>query len=200
MIRALRPAAAALALALAGCASAPLHYYTLVAPAGAAPAGASAPYQFALLPVVVPAQVDRPQLLVREGGQGVRVLEDERWAAPLADEVRAALAADLARELNAEDATGLPPGGKPRLRIKVELRRFDSLPGGYALIDAAWSVSAPQGGAGASCAGAVREGVAPGYDALVQGHQRALERLAGAIAATARSVAGGHAPACAELN
>ena len=188
-------AVAALGLALAGCASAPIRYYTLVAPAGEAPrAGAAAPFQFELLPVGIPAQVDRPQLLVRQGAQGVVPLESERWVAPLADEARAALSADLSRALNAEDASGLPGSGKPRLRIKVDLRRFDSVPGGYALIEASWSVSAPRTGETTTGSGSVRESVRPGYEALVQGHQRALARLAAKIALSARSVAGSQAP------
>ncbi|MGH8746285.1 MAG: PqiC family protein [Burkholderiales bacterium] len=192
MTRARQLIAAALGLALAGCASAPIHYYTLVAPAGAAqPAAPAAPYQFELLPVGIPAQADRPQLLVRQGAQGVLPLEGERWIAPLSDEARAALAADLARELNAEDASGLPTGSPLRLRIKVDLRRFDSVPGAYVLIEAAWSVSALAGRPAASGSAVIRERVGAGYGALVQGHQRALARLAGEIAATARKVAGG---------
>jgi uncharacterized protein len=184
------------ALALAACGSAPpLHYYTLVAPATEVPASAaSAAFQFELLPVGVPAEADRPQLLVREGGQGMLVLEGERWAAPLADEVRAALSADLSRALNAREVSGLPDGGKPRLRIKVDLRRFDSVLGGYALVEASWSVSAPHGGDVATGSGSIRESVGPGYDALVQGHQRALARLAAKIALSAGSVAGARAP------
>src|SRR6185312_11842720 len=79
----------AAALGLAGCASAPLHYYTLMTPAGstAGNAAAPAPYPFELLPVGVPAQVDVPQLVVREGGQGVQPLDGQRWIAPLGDEV-----------------------------------------------------------------------------------------------------------------
>ncbi|MGH8736389.1 MAG: PqiC family protein [Burkholderiales bacterium] len=187
-----RLAVAALGLALAGCASAPIHYYTLVAPAGALPIAApAAPTQFELLPVGIPAQADRPQLLVRRGAQDVVPLEGERWIAPLADEARAALAADLARELNAEDASGMPAGGRLRLRIRVDLRRFDSVPGAYALIEATWSVSALAGRPAATGSAVIRESVGAGYDALVQGHQRALARLAAEIAATARSVAGG---------
>jgi uncharacterized lipoprotein YmbA len=189
---------AALALVLAGCGSAPpLHYYTLVAPvAEAPPGGPPASFEFELLPVGVPAEADRPQLLVRQGAQGILVLDGERWAAPLADEVRAALSADLSREMNARDASGLPAGGMPRLRVKLDLRRFDSLPGSYALLDASWAVHALQGGASVSCRSVIRQSVAAGYDALVQGHQKALRRLAAEIAATMRSVAAGEAHAC----
>jgi uncharacterized protein len=192
------------ALVLAACASAPLHYYTLIAPAGestAAPAAASsASLPFELLAVGVPAQVDQPQLVVREGGQGVALLNGERWIAPLGDEVRGALSADLERELHSQDVSGLPASNKPTLRIKLDLRRFDSQPGSYALIEGNWSVRVLHGGghaAGAvACSSRISETVGPGYDALVQGHQRAIEQLAGQIAAAASALASGQAAAC----
>lgn len=210
MIRMHKLLGGALALALAACASAPMHYYTLIAPAiapaqaGAAatatPADSRAPvpaaFQFELPPVSVPPQVDQPQLVIRQGGQGVAVLGDERWIAPLADEVRGALSADLVQALHTQDVTGLPPGGKPRLRIKLDVRRFDSAPGDYALIDAGWSLHALQGGATLTCTSQIREPVGPGYDALVEGHQRALARLAAQIAQAAGPLAAGQTPAC----
>ena len=102
-----------LGLLLAGCASAPLHYYTLVAPAGGSePVAAASPLSFELMPVNVPAQVDQPQLVVREGGQGVALLGSERWIAPLADEVRGALSADLVRQLHGADLSGMAAGEK----------------------------------------------------------------------------------------
>jgi hypothetical protein len=192
--------AAATALALAACASSPVHYYTLIAPApaqvaddrGAPPAA----FQFELLPVGIPAQADQPQLVIRQGGQGVAPLGGERWIAPLAQEVRGALSADLAQALHTQDVSGLPAGDKPRLRIKVDLRRFDSALGDYALIDAAWSLRLLPGGTALACTGQVREPVGAGYDALVEGHQRALARLAAQIAQAAGPVATGQAVAC----
>ncbi|EIL87315.1 hypothetical protein UU9_16106 [Rhodanobacter fulvus Jip2] len=189
----------ALGLALAGCASAPLHYYTLMAPAGGPdPVVATSPLPFELMPVNVPAQVDQPQLVVREGGQGVALLGSERWIAPLADEVRSALSADLVRQLHGADLSGMAAGEKPRLRIKLDVRRFDSAPGAYALIDAAWSVRATAGDSPATvaCTTRVREAVGPGYPALVQGHQRAIAQIAGQIAIVARALADGQKAAC----
>ncbi|GGY24060.1 lipoprotein [Rhodanobacter panaciterrae] len=188
------------ALALAACASAPLHYYTLVAPAGDTPASSMTPsLPFELLPVSVPAQVDQPQLVVREGGQGVALLGSERWIAPLSDEVRSALSADLARELNSQDVSGMPGNDKPVLRIKLDLRRFDSQPGSYALIEGAWSVRLLRGehpAAALACTSRINESVGPGYDALVAGHQRALGALAGQIATAARMLGNGQTPVC----
>lgn len=190
---------AVVSLLLAACASSPLHYYTLVAPADQAVEAPTVPsLPFELLPVSVPAQVDQPQLVVREGGQGVALLGSERWVAPLGDELRGALSADLARELGSPDVSGLPGNSNPRLRIKLEVRRFDSQPGGYALIEGAWSVRLLHGAkpAALACTSRVSETVGPGYAALVQGHQQAVARIAVQIAGVARAISAGARPDC----
>jgi uncharacterized protein len=188
------------ALALGACSSAPpTHFYTLVPPAGEVVAPATAAgsgFQFELLPVTVPPQVDQPPLVVRQGGQGVAVLQGERWIAPLADELRSALSADLMRSFNAQDVSGLPSSGKPALRIKLDVRRFDSVPGGYAFIDAAWSVRPLKGGDALACTSRISEPVGSGYDSLVEGHQRAVARLAGQVGAVAQALAAGQNPVC----
>ncbi|MET3652358.1 PqiC family protein [Dyella japonica] len=192
-------AIAALALVLGACGSAPpLRYYTLVPPAGgeATVAPTAQPFQFELLPVTVPAQVDQPQMVVREGGQGVDVLQGQRWIAPLGDEVRGALSADLTRDFRAQDVTGLPSHGNAVVRIKLDIRRFDSVPGSYAYIDAAWSVRPLKGGDGVACTSRLSETVGQGYDALVQGHQQAINRLAGQIGAAAAAMANGQGTSC----
>lgn len=194
------------AMALAACASAPLHYYTLVAPDSASPAAqpaaGEAALPFAVLPVSVPAQVDQPQLVVRDGAQRVLLLNGERWIAPLADELRSALAADLARELGSQNTTGLPDSRAPGLRIKLEVQQFDSWPGSYALLAGTWSVrvvhakgrdAVPQA---LTCTSSVRVPVGAGYAALVQGHQRAVAMLAAKVATVARALGGGQAASC----
>lgn len=200
-------------LLLCACASAPLHYYTLVPSARGQPTatGGTAGLPFELLRVSVPAQVDQPQLVVREGGQSVFLLNGERWIAPLADEVRSALSADLIQQLGSRDVTGLAGNDTPTVRIKLDLRRFDSQPGSYALIDGAWSVHllhAQKSSADAtsaektfdmdpvSCSSRIRETVGPGYNALVQGHQRAIAQLAGQIATVVRQLGSGQPAHC----
>jgi uncharacterized lipoprotein YmbA len=186
------------ALALGACGSKPpTHFYTLVPPAGEVvqPAGAAG-FQFELLPVSVPAQVDQPALVVRQGEQGVAVLQGERWIAPLGDELRSALSADLMRSFHAQDVTGLPNSGRDSLRIKLDVRRFDSVPGGYAFIDAAWSVRPLKGGDALTCTSRVSEPVGSGYDSLVEGHQRAVALLAGQIGVVGQAMAAGQHPAC----
>ncbi|MBD8871972.1 PqiC family protein [Rhodanobacter sp. DHB23] len=191
--------AGALALGLAGCASAPMHYYTLTTQGGPAVRIAPAPYPFELAPVGVPAQVDVPQLVVRTGGQGMQPLDGQRWIAPLGDEIRGALSADLAGLLGVADVGGLPGNGQPRLRITLDVRRFESVPGDHALVEAAWSLrlAGTSGGQEAfSCVSMASERVGAGYDALVGGHQRALAALARDIAGAARAYEAGNRPTC----
>ncbi|MEO8809448.1 MAG: PqiC family protein [Rhodanobacter sp.] len=189
---------AASATLLAACASAPMHYYTLLPEPAAESPGTAATLAFEILPVNVPAQVDQPQLVVREGGQSVALLEGHRWIAPLAEEVRAALAADLARELPGRDVGGMSASDKPLLQVTLDVRRFDSQPGNYALIGAAWNVRSRQDGKQASlaCSSRIRETVGPGYDALVQGHQRAIGVLAAQIATVGRALKSGQPASC----
>lgn len=183
---------------LAACASAPMHYYTLLPSAPAEAPSPAASLAFELLPVSVPAQVDQPQLVVREGGQSVALLQSERWIAPLADEVRGALAIDLARALPGRDVGGMLSSSTPVLQVRLDLRRFDSQPGSYALIDGVWSVHLLHGAKPASlaCSSHIRESVGAGYGALVQGHQQALDELAGQIARVAQALAAGQSATC----
>jgi uncharacterized lipoprotein YmbA len=201
MIRArtLNLGVALLALVVGACSSVPpVRYFTLVpAPSTeAAVAPMAQPFQFELLPVTVPAQVDQPQLVVRQGGQGVAMLQGQRWIAPLGDEVRGALSADLTRDFHAQDVTSLPAQGKATVRIKVDVRRFDSVLGGNAYLEAAWSVRSLKGGEPLACNSHISETVGEGYDALVQGHQQAIAHLAGQIGAVAGALANGQSVSC----
>ena len=101
---------------LAGCSSAPTHFYTLL-PAAQPHAAAVAPAPFAIevAPVGVPAEVDQAAWLVRTGPGQVALLDSEQWAAPLADELRAALADELTRQLGARQAEG--SAGHPAMPV-----------------------------------------------------------------------------------
>ncbi len=69
----------------------------------------------------------------------VAVLDGERWAAPLSDELHAAFTDTLQEQLGARDveASGTK---KTKYIIHIAIRRFESVPGQQALIDADWSV------------------------------------------------------------
>lgn len=197
MSRDARPAHVALtllaALALGACGSDPTHFYTLLRPAAPAdaPAGQGA-YAIDVQRVRVPPQVDQPELVVRRGEGEVTLVETRRWVAPLGEEVRGALSAALSRTLGVRDVAQVgAPAGLPVYRIAVDVQRFDGWLAHEVGLEAVWTVSAlatPQTAARRwTCASRIGETVAPGYEALVAGAQRAVERLAAEIAARVRA-------------
>ena len=90
MIPTLRLAAAVTLLGtLAACSSAPTHFHTLIPPSSGLPPN-TAPFLIDVQAVGVPPQVDQPALVLRQGASGIAVLDGERWASPLGDEIRGA--------------------------------------------------------------------------------------------------------------
>jgi uncharacterized lipoprotein YmbA len=171
----------AVALVAGACATPqPLTLHTLM-PADLAPA-ARPTLAIELLPVGVPAALDQQPIVLRQGAGELRLLERERWAAPLGEELRGALAALLGRALGARDVSGLPRPDDT-VRIKVEVRRFESAPGSHVLLAADWSVARGAQPQRLLCSSEQRVSAGPGIAALVQAHQQALQALAGDIAA-----------------
>lgn len=175
---------AAVLLASACGSTAPDRFYTLAGTESQrTPQAAPATFYIEVMPVDVPQQVARAQLVVTTGPGQVDLLEHERWSAPLSDEVGRALSVDLTRSLGAIDVYRTPhPATWPVFRITVNLQRFESVPGVRAGVDATWSVrSLPDGGT-VTCRSMIDEPVAAGYDALIAGHRRVLQRLSADIA------------------
>jgi len=190
------PAAAFAATLLTACATAPTRYYTLVDPANNSEKHASSQFLIDVQPVRIPAQVDQPQLVVRTDDGGIQLLEHERWIAPLADELRAVLSANLVRELDAIDVADQPsPSTGSVLRIRVEFQRLESVPGHYVSLDATWSLAATERPA-LVCSSHVYDTVAPSYDAMVRGQRLLLNFLASRIAVAARPYAAGTLHTC----
>ncbi|KGI77777.1 hypothetical protein LF63_0104940 [Oleiagrimonas soli] len=192
---------AVLVLALTACASAPTQFFTLLPQTTTSASAPAAAYRIAVLPVTIPAQVDQPQLVVRQSDDRVALLEGEQWIGPLGDQIRAAVSDRLGRDLGAVDVYGLPQADTGTVfRIKLDVRRFESVAGQYAQIDAAWSVrehgAKGAGGSTMSCASTIKEPVGDGYAALVHGHQQALAALSERIADVVRSMVAGDTPSC----
>lgn len=187
---------AAAVLALTACSSNPTYYYTLLPPP--APAAAAAGFRIEVMPVDLPAQVTTPQMVVRAGDGEMVPVDTRRWIAPLGDEIRGALSADLSQRLGANDTYGLPAGAGgslPLYRISVKVQRFESSLGAYARIDALWTVqrAGVDSAAGLTCGYSQSQPVQPGYEAMAQGHQQALAAIADRIAATVGALRGGGA-------
>jgi uncharacterized protein len=182
---------------LGGCASSgtPARFHTLVPSIDSAASTRRAPgLRVEVLPVTLPAQVDVPQVVVRLPDDSMRALEHERWIAPLADEIRAAMTLRIDAALAAAPA---PAGASQPFRIALEVQRFDSTLGGAASLQALWSLQPPGSGTALRCLVNDRQAVADGPAALVAAHRALLERLADAIGRAVRVAAAGGVPVCA---
>jgi uncharacterized lipoprotein YmbA len=188
--------------ALAACTSPATHYYTLVPTTESAPKPVSpADFQFELLTVRMPVQVDQPQLVVRQDQGRLAILDNDRWGAPLADEFHDALAAQMERQLGVRDLSGLPKNaGQPVVSLQADVRRFDSLPGQYALVDVVWSLSRRGDDVSKrttlTCATVVKHTAGVELNSLVLAHQQAIADVAARIAGTARQWADNPATGC----
>lgn len=198
-------AALGLAWLLAACSSPPevrLHSLLSGTPMAAVPQPVRAPLRVSVAPVTVPAAVDQPQWLVRRPDDSLQLLEQDRWASPPAEEVRAALRDGLVRRWGAVDAGIAPrddaPAGASSWRVVVEVMRLDSRPGRDTLLEARWAVLPPQRGAApARCTLHQREPVtADGIPPLVEAHRRTVAALADAIGRQLRAMEAGAPAAC----
>lgn len=160
-------------LLLAACRSQPIHYHTLMPSHPGGPARGSVT-EIQIESVSVPAQVDRPQVVIREGNSGLAFLETEWWGATLAEELRSALVDQLA-DVN-------PPH---RLSLLVDVQRFDSIPGQYGLIDATWRLrgvgAAATSNASVTCRSTLQTPSGASIDDLVAAQQNNVKRLAALI-------------------
>ncbi len=175
-------------LTLTACSSAPTHYYTLMPATDSPTTQTVVPFQYELTTVNVPAQVDQPQIVVRQGESGVQILETERWASPLADEVRSALRHHLRLQMGRADRAGVArDSGLQNVSIQVDMRRLEMVPGRYALIEAVWSLR-NTGGAGPrrslSCTSVIRQEATAEMGALVLAHQQLIRELSVRIVQT----------------
>lgn len=181
-------------IALTACASNPVRYYTLVSPATSATATTArgtTPLAINVLPVGIPAQLDQQQMVVRSGAGTAVILDNERWVAPLGDELRAALSSALVEQLGARNVTGLPrPSNQTVMNIRTQVRRFDAWPGSKVQFEADWVVGVPQDTPGPriSCSTRLNEAAPGSYADMVRMQQRMIEQFAARIAGAVHSL------------
>lgn len=180
-------------LMLAACASSPaVRYYTLLAPPDSQVASTSqqATVFIEVLPVAMTPVADHAHLMVRAGQGDLSPLYSERWAAPLADEFRAALAAGLIHELGALDVQGVRPvKDAPVWRIQTNVQRFELQAGEQALLDVTWRIR-PVHTAGSAllCRSTLRVPVADtAVASLIAAQQLGIARLSETIASAIRA-------------
>ncbi|MGH8388500.1 MAG: PqiC family protein [Pseudomonas sp.] len=167
--------AAALVL-LAACRSDPIQFHTLTpAQPGGNPRSTS---DIHIEGLTVPPQVDRPQIVVRQGNTGMAILETQWWGATLVDELRSAL-----------DDQMVNSNPQRKMSVRVDVQRFDSIPGQYGLLDVKWRLRGVNGDENTliSCRSTLQTPSGPSIDELVAAQQNNVKRLAAAISQAANS-------------
>lgn len=168
----------ALGLILGACASPVAHFHSLLPPpAEATPSAPAARARVEFAPIVLPPQVDRPQWVLRRDDGTLELLEYERWIAPLADELQAALATRLQR------STGMPQAaadGGP-WRVGLEVLRWDARLGRYSRIEVRWQLGS-RAEVLRNCSAVLEQAAPGGLETLALAHRELVGRLGDAIA------------------
>lgn len=163
---------------LGACRSDPISFHTLT-PVQLSNKGSGT--QIPIESLSVPPQVDRAQIVIRQGNSGLAILETDWWGATLADELRGALSDQLSNS-----------SGRGNVSVRIEVQRFDSIPGQYGLIDAKWRLR-PLGETDSSlvtCRSTLQTPSGPSIDDLVTAQQNNVKRLAALISQAAGNARG----------
>jgi uncharacterized lipoprotein YmbA len=131
---------AALSIALSGCASPREHLYVLDNQSADAISTPENRVTVLLGPIDIPQEVDRPQIVVRDGPSQILLIEQQRWAAPLKDSLPRLLAAELDR--NQPDHRFVPTSSgaiaTPKGKLAIDVTRFDVSAVAGATVSAHW--------------------------------------------------------------
>jgi uncharacterized lipoprotein YmbA len=158
-------------LLLTACRSEPIQFHTLT-PAQPSSNSRTNAADIQIEGLSVPPQVDRPQIVIRQGNSGMAILETEWWAASLSDELRTALVDQLVNN-----------NPQRKVSVRLDVKRFDSIPGQYALIDVKWRLRNFGEGDNAlvTCRSTLQTPSGPSIDDLVIAQQNNVKRLAALI-------------------
>jgi hypothetical protein len=131
-----------------GCASSrPDHFYILSAQPQAAAQPASTPTTLVVLKVTLPSLVDRPEMILNTSADGVRVLEHERWGAPLGDLVIQTLGQNIERR-RGDLLVGGPGAARATtsaaVRISVDVVQMIARQGDKVSIETHWRIVDPR--------------------------------------------------------
>jgi uncharacterized protein len=178
---------------LTGCGASPTtRFYTMmpVATPATAPAPANHAVTVGIRAVDLPAELDRPQIVIRTGANTRELAEFDRWSAPLRDSVARVLAENLSILLATQHVAVYPwpPGTAVEHEVMVDVTRLDAELGGPCALDARWRVVTRNGTTrpiyGRST---LNEVAGTDYSSLVAAQSRLFGALSAEIAAAIKN-------------
>lgn len=107
------------------------------------PAPRSNPVSVGIALVEIPDYLDRPQIVTRDGTNGLKLAEFDRWGGSLSDSIGATVAENLALLLGSDRVYAYPRLGaeKPDCSVSMRVIRLDCVPGDRVLVKIQWTVS-----------------------------------------------------------
>ncbi|MES2072070.1 MAG: PqiC family protein [Pseudomonadota bacterium] len=185
--------AALVVLLLAGCATpANEHYYRLAYPAGelaADTASAGGGYELIVDSVRIPEAINRPQLVVQKSATESLISDDQRWVAPLDEQIAQTIVANLRRQLpgvwsttGAITSAGAGPG-LPRYHLKIQVEQLLIESGGKVALEAIWVLQDSSRKMVKSERAVINVALnGPGYDAIAPAVSEAVRQLSVMVA------------------
>jgi uncharacterized lipoprotein YmbA len=187
-------------LAMCGCRSAPMSYYTLTpADRSDTTAESGRPAIKAILVLrSLPAGIDTTQILIRTDDTRFRVEEGGRWVAPLGDELRGALVDALRHQYGIIVLDSVRHNDAPVARIDLTVRKFDVAEGSSVTLAVDWALSnaGRETGASLSCQAEFREMPAGTVSGVVAAGQGAVLKLSRVLGAAIEASSNGVTPRC----
>jgi uncharacterized lipoprotein YmbA len=180
--------ALAVAAALAACASRTgEHFYTVSAESSAPGPGAAA-QRVVVSPIVIPALIDRPQVVVRTGAHEIAVLENHRWGESLSMDLTRALVNDLRQVRPGADivAAEASQGQGSEQILDVVITELLSGPGASTSLQASWALHDRTRHCVIQESFSTAIPTPAGYGAVPAAYAEAMSRLAEAVAQTIR--------------
>ena len=101
-----------------------------------------------VMPVRLPAALQRPQLVTEASPGVLSLLEAHRWGNSLDKDIQRVLVENLGRLTGTDTVVAYPYGERVKAvhRLEVDVHRLDGKPGGTLTLEATWIVARPQGG------------------------------------------------------
>jgi uncharacterized lipoprotein YmbA len=184
-----------MALMLVGCLGSgrPVEFYTLAPlPAPAAGTGGAPASLVAVYPVVIPAALDRPQIVTRTDENQIMLSEFNRWGGSLKEEISRTLIENLGI-LMADRRVSVMSAHlalDPACFVAVTFNRFDGRLGDLVWLNAAWTVRDQKRKMTLAVKNSILQErvLGPAYADLVAAQSRALGALSREIAAELSAV------------
>jgi uncharacterized lipoprotein YmbA len=170
-----------------GCTSAPIRYYTLTPPADRAVSAGDAGWVVEVRVTHIPQPLQHSELVVRTTRSEVMLLENERWASPLKEEIKESLRLELLRRLPRIAGSSAE---YTKLSLELDVQQLEAQIAQRTWLEASWratlSPADPKstGMRAATCTFHAGQQIPGGYDAIVEGYQRDIAALAEAIVVT----------------